>query len=125
MSEISRQIYLQSGSNTLILSYLSLSSLRGIERSPKVNHLDIKNNNISLLSELLYLSSLPELRELEIEGNPVCRLGSAIELIRAICPSIVRIDSRPTSSDPPRRVPTRNFALIFSQLVEFEALKVF
>lgn len=55
----------------------------------------------------------------------MCRLGSAAELIRAVCPSIVRVDSRPTCNDPPRRVPARNFAWIVSQLVEFEALRVF
>lgn len=47
-----------------------LRSLAGIERLPSLERLDLRNNNLTDPTELARLTSLPEIREIWISGNP-------------------------------------------------------
>ncbi|XP_058108254.1 uncharacterized protein LOC131251515 isoform X3 [Magnolia sinica] len=56
----------------LVLRNNALTTLRGIENLKSVEGLDLSYNIISNFSELELLGSLPSLKNLWLEGNPVC-----------------------------------------------------
>lgn len=56
----------------LVLRNNALTTLRGIENLKSLEGLDVSYNIISNFSELEFLSSLSLLKELWLEGNPVC-----------------------------------------------------
>lgn len=56
----------------LVLRCNALTTLRGIENLKSIEQLDISYNTISNFLELEVLSSLPYLKDLWLEGNPVC-----------------------------------------------------
>ncbi|CAN6584811.1 unnamed protein product [Malus baccata var. baccata] len=56
----------------LVLRNNALTTLRGIENLKSLEGLDVSYNIISNFSELEYLSGLPSLENLWLEGNPLC-----------------------------------------------------
>ncbi|OHT10604.1 hypothetical protein TRFO_20005 [Tritrichomonas foetus] len=58
----------------LFLSHNSIKSLRNIEQFRFLSRLMMEYNNICYIEDLIYLKNLPNLIELRLEGNPVCRL---------------------------------------------------
>ncbi|KAJ8445059.1 hypothetical protein Cgig2_022579 [Carnegiea gigantea] len=56
----------------LVLRCNALTTLRGIENLKSIEQLDVSYNTISNFLELEVLSSLPSLKDLWLEGNPVC-----------------------------------------------------
>lgn len=56
----------------LVLRNNALTTLRGIENLKSIEGLDLSFNIISNFSELEILGSLPSLRSLWLEGNPLC-----------------------------------------------------
>lgn len=56
----------------LVLRNNALTTLRGIENLKSLEGLDVSYNIISNFSELEFLWSLSSLKELWLEGNPVC-----------------------------------------------------
>lgn len=56
----------------LVLRNNALTTLRGIENLKSLEGLDVSYNIISNFSELEFLWSLSQLKELWLEGNPVC-----------------------------------------------------
>ncbi|XP_048227734.1 uncharacterized protein LOC8263887 isoform X2 [Ricinus communis] len=56
----------------LVLRNNALSTLRGLENLKSLEGLDVSYNIISNFSELEFLSSLPSLQNLWLEGNPLC-----------------------------------------------------
>ena len=50
-----------------------LRSLAGIERLPSLERLDLRDNDLSDPTELARLTSLPEIREIWVSGNPFVR----------------------------------------------------
>lgn len=56
----------------LVLRNNALTTLRGIENLKSLEGLDVSYNIISNFSELEFLWSLSLLKELWLEGNPVC-----------------------------------------------------
>jgi Leucine-rich repeat (LRR) protein len=56
----------------LVLRNNALTTLRGIENLKSLQGLDVSYNIISNFSELEFLWSLSQLKELWLEGNPVC-----------------------------------------------------
>ncbi|GKV46830.1 hypothetical protein SLEP1_g53790 [Rubroshorea leprosula] len=56
----------------LVLRNNALTALRGIENLKSLEELDVSYNMISNFSELEFLTGLPSLRNLWLEGNPLC-----------------------------------------------------
>ncbi|XP_078444117.1 outer arm dynein light chain 1 protein [Wolffia australiana] len=56
----------------LVLRNNALTTLRGIENLRAVQGLDLSYNLLSTFSELEILASLPSLRNVWLEGNPIC-----------------------------------------------------
>ncbi|KAJ4843583.1 hypothetical protein Tsubulata_040736 [Turnera subulata] len=56
----------------IILRNNALTTLRGLEKLKSLEELDISYNIISNFSELEYLGGLPALKNLWLEGNPLC-----------------------------------------------------
>lgn len=56
----------------LVLRNNALTTLRGVENLKSIEGLDLSFNIISNFSELEILGSLPSLRSLWLEGNPLC-----------------------------------------------------
>ena len=57
----------------LFISHNNIASLETIEQFHFLKRLMIEHNRITYLQDLLPLGKLPDLEELKLEGNPVCR----------------------------------------------------
>ncbi|KAM5152009.1 serine/threonine-protein kinase 11-interacting protein isoform 2-T2 [Mantella aurantiaca] len=80
--------------HTLILSYNRLSSTSGLERLPNLQHLDLAFNLLKDHSELKGLTRLHKLKELFLEGNPLCyihdhRVLTSLHLSRKVFSTVL------------------------------------
>ena len=82
------------------ISFNYISNLNGISNFPNIKTLDLRGNNLTTLSDVKYLDSLPSLSELQItsdegrQSNPICKFISDIKHIFSFCPNLILIDNK-------------------------------
>jgi len=76
----------------LYLSNNMITDLSGIELLTQIHTLSVANNMIKSLHNISYLSKLPNLKKLTINGNLICHMPYAKDLILANCTKLSILD---------------------------------
>lgn len=77
----------------LYVSFNEIDDLCALSYHDKLQVLDLEGNNIASWSELENLDSLPELRELNVQGNPFCKDSYAKRVIEML-PNVEMLDDQ-------------------------------
>ena len=84
------------GLKLISLSANKISSLKPLENLIQLKELYLRQNNISDLNEINYLSNCPNLKSLWLVGNPICKNND--EFLKAIIeklPNLAFLDNKP------------------------------
>lgn len=82
------------GISTLFLSNNRISDLAGVTQFPRLRSLSLAYNDIVDISQLEYLSALPNLRTLRLDGNGIARHGDYRLRVIAACTSLQSLDGQ-------------------------------
>ena len=66
-----------------------------IARVPRLEILDLGNNDLKEFTDLIHLMSCPRLRQLNLAGNPVAQKEGYREKMRVMLPSLRSLDGKP------------------------------
>jgi len=84
------------GLKLISLSANKISSLKPLENLIQLKELYLRQNNISDLNEINYLSNCPNLKSLWLVGNPICKNND--EFLKAVIeklPNLAFLDNKP------------------------------
>lgn len=82
------------GISTLFLSNNRISDLAGVTQFPRLRSLSLAYNDIVDISQLEYLSALPNLRTLRLDGNGIARQSDYRIRVIAACASLQSLDGQ-------------------------------
>lgn len=82
------------GISTLFLSNNRISDLAGVTQFPRLRSLSLAYNDIVDISQLEYLSALPDLRTLRLDGNGIARQSDYRLRVIAACASLQSLDGQ-------------------------------
>ncbi|EFO60953.1 U2 small nuclear ribonucleoprotein A', putative [Giardia lamblia P15] len=82
------------GISTLFLSNNRISDLAGVTQFPRLRSLSLAYNDIVDISQLEYLSALPNLRTLRLDGNGIARQNDYRIRVIAACTSLHSLDGQ-------------------------------
>ena len=74
------------------LSVNKISTLRDFGKCPKLRELFLRNNNISDIKELAYLTNLQNLKILWLSNNPVAKVNNFRLLVVKALPNLASLD---------------------------------
>lgn len=83
---------------SLFVSQNSIEHIPNIGQFHELQRLMIAFNKIRLIEDLLPLGNVPTLRELNLEGNPVCRLPLFVYHILHLLPRLDKLNGKDVSS---------------------------
>ena len=83
---------------SLFVSQNSIEHIPNIGQFHELQRLMMAFNKIRLIEDLLPLGNVPTLRELNLEGNPVCRLPLFLYHILNLLPRLEKLNGRDVSS---------------------------
>ena len=70
----------------------SIKTLSSFSKCTKLYQLHLRHNMIAEFSELQYLQTLPQLKELTLTENPICELPDYVQRVRQMLPNLSVLD---------------------------------